>query len=145
MANLALYCSIKISTMAKTMKSSQAGGVDEYIAGFPKNVQKQLQVLRATIRKAVPGVEEAIKYGIPTFVLKGNLVSFGAWKDHIGFYPAPREVEGFKKALSAYEGAKSTAKFPLDKPLPVSLISKMVKFNAKRNQEKAKAKMKKKS
>lgn len=130
--------------MAKTMKSIQAGSVDEYIAGFPKDVQKKLQEVRKTIRKAAPGVEEAIKYGIPTFVLNGNLVSFGAWKSHIGFYPAPREVEGFKKALSAYDGAKSTAKFPLDQPLPVSLIAKMVKFNAKKNQERAKARMKKK-
>lgn len=130
--------------MAKTMKSMQSGSVDEYIAGFPKDVQKKLQEVRKTIRKAAPGVEEAIKYGIPTFVLNGNLVSFGAWKTHIGFYPAPREVDGFKKALSAYEGAKSTAKFPLDEPLPLLLISKMVKFNAKRNLERAKAKMLKK-
>src|SRR5690349_16264163 len=130
--------------MAKTMKSIPARSVDEYIAGFPENVQKKLQALRTTVRKAVPGVEEAIKYGIPTFVLNGNLVSFGAWKTHIGFYPAPREVEGFKKALSAYEGAKSTAQFPLDKPLPLPLITKIVKFNAKRNLEKLKAKMKKK-
>jgi uncharacterized protein YdhG (YjbR/CyaY superfamily) len=130
--------------MAKTMKSIQPGSVDEYIAGFPKDVQQKLQAVRTTIKKAVPGVEEAIKYGIPTFVLNGNLVSFGAWKTHIGFYPAPRGVDGFKKALSAYEGAKSTARFPLEEPLPLLLISKMVKFNAKKNLERAKAKMMKK-
>ena len=126
------------------MKKTLAGSIDEYIADFPEDVQKKLETLRATIRKAAPGVEEAIKYGMPTFVLNGNIVSFGAWKTHIGFYPAPREVEEFKKALSAYEGAKSTAQFPLDEPLPLPLITRRVTFNAKRNLEKAKAKMKKK-
>lgn len=130
--------------MAKTMKSTPAANMDEYIAGFPTNVQKKLNELRATIKKAAPDAEETIKYAMPTFTLNGNLVSFGAWKTHIGFYPVPRGVEAFKKALSVYDGAKSTAKFPLDNPLPTSLISKIVKFQAKRNSENAKAKAKKK-
>ena len=130
--------------MAKTMKSIPARNVDEYIAAFPENVQKKLEQLRATIKKAAPGAEETIKYAMPTYVYHGNMVSFGAWKTHIGFYPVPRGVDAFKKALSVYDGAKSTAKFPLDNPLPVGLIGKIVKFQAKRNLEKAKTRSKKK-
>ena len=102
-----------------------------------------LEVLRAAIRKSAPKAEETIKYAIPTFTLNGNLVSFAAWKNHIAFYPAPVGVEGFKKELAPYAGAKSTAKFPLDKPLPLALISKMVKHRVKQLAERAKSKKKK--
>jgi uncharacterized protein YdhG (YjbR/CyaY superfamily) len=126
--------------MAKTMKNIQAQNMDEYIAGFPKDIQKMLQEIRAAITKAAPEAVESIKYGIPTFTFNGNLVSFGAWKKHIGLYPVPREVEEFKKELSIYEGAKSTVKFPFGASFPLALIGKIVKFNVKRNLEKAQLK-----
>jgi uncharacterized protein YdhG (YjbR/CyaY superfamily) len=128
--------------MAKTMKTIPAKNIDEYIAGFPKDIQKKLEAIRTATSKAAPAAEETIKYAIPTFTLNGNLVSFAAFKNHIGFYPVPRGVEQFKKELSAYKGNKSTLQLPLDKPIPLALISKIVKFQVKRNLEKAKAKKK---
>jgi len=125
------------------MKTIQAETIDDYIAGFPKNIQKILEEVRATIQKAAPEAEEAIKYGIPTFTLKGNLVHFGAFKNHIGFYPTPGGIEAFKKELSVYEGAKGSIQFPLSKPMPLKLISKIVKFRVRQNLEKAKTKGKK--
>lgn len=118
--------------------------IDEYIAGFPKDVQEILEKIRMTIRKAAPDAEEIIKYQIPTFTLKGNLVHFGAFKKHIGFYPAPSGIEEFKEELSVYEGAKGSIKFPLDKPIPFALISKIVKFRVKENLGRGEAKRKKK-
>ena len=117
--------------------------IDEYIAGFPPDVQKILEKIRLTIRKAAPGAEEIIKYQIPTFTLKGNLVHFAAFKKHIGFYPAPTGIEKFKNELSVYERAKGSVKFPLDRPIPFNLISKIVKFRVKENLERAEAKGKK--
>jgi uncharacterized protein YdhG (YjbR/CyaY superfamily) len=95
--------------------------IDQYIAGFPPRVRASLRRMRAAIRKAAPGAREATKYQIPTFTLNGNLVHFAAFKNHIGFYPAPRAIEQFKTELSAYDGAKGTVRFPLDKPLPLAL------------------------
>jgi len=118
--------------------------IDEYIAGFPKDVQKILEKIRRTIRKAAPDAEETISYQMPTFTLRGNLVYFAAYKKHIGLYPAPRGIEQFKKELSAYEGSKGTVRFPLDEPIPFELISRIVKFRAKDNLERAAAKRKKK-
>jgi uncharacterized protein YdhG (YjbR/CyaY superfamily) len=118
--------------------------IDEYIASFPKDIQEILEKLRTTIRKAAPDAEEIINYQIPTFTLKGNLVHFAAFKKHIGFYPTPKGIEVFKKELSAYEGAKGSVKFPLDKPIPFDLISKIVTYRVKENLERAEAKMKKK-
>jgi uncharacterized protein YdhG (YjbR/CyaY superfamily) len=118
--------------------------IDEYIAGFPKEIQEILEKIRTTIRKAAPDAEEAIKYQIPTFTLKGNLVHFAAFKRHIGFYPAPRGIEKFKDELSAYEGAKGSVRFPLDEPIPYDLISEIVTFRVKDNLERAEAKGKKK-
>ena len=112
--------------------------IDEYIDGFPKDVQKHLQQLRATIKKAAPKSEEKIAYGIPTFTLNGNLVHFGGYKTHIGFYPAPSGLEAFKKELGPYLTGKGTAQFPLDKPLPLDLITQIVKFRVMKNLEKAK-------
>ena len=126
------------------MKNIQIENIDEYIAGFPKDIQKILEEVRTAIRKAVPEAKETIKYTIPTFTLNGNLVSFAAYKNHIGLYPVPREVDAFKKELSVYKGNKSTLQLPLDKPIPVGLISKIVKFLVKRDLEKAKSKSKKK-
>ena len=121
-------------------KNVPATTIDEYIAGYPKNVQKLLEEVRVTIKKAAPGAEEAIKYGIPTFILNGNLVHFGGFKNHIGFYPAPSGIEEFKKELSKYAGAKGSVQFPIDKPLPLALITKIVKFRVKKNLEKIKTK-----
>ena len=119
--------------------------IDEYIAGFPNDVQKMLEKIRMTIRKAVPDAEEAISYQIPTFTLKGKyLIYFAAFKKHIGLYPAPRGIEKFKKELSVYEGGKGTVRFPLDKPIPFGLIERIVKFRVKESLERAKAKGKKK-
>ena len=112
--------------------------IDEYIAGFPNNVQEILQKIRATIRQAAPDAEEKISYQMPTFFLNGNLVHFAAFKKHIGFYPVPSGIEKFKKELSAYKGAKGSVQFPLDQPIPYDLITKIVKFRVKENLEKAK-------
>ena len=117
--------------------------IDEYIAGFPNDVQKILEKIRLTIRKAAPDAEETIKYQMPTFTLNGNLIHFAAFKKHIGLYPVPRGSETFKDELSKYEGAKSTVRFPLDKPIPFALISKIVKFRVKKNLERAEVKGKK--
>src|SRR5689334_19829733 len=130
--------------MVRTMKTTQAGNIDEYIAGFPKDIQKMLEEVRATIRKAAPEAKEAIKYAIPTFTLNGNLVHFAAFKNHIGFYPAPVGIEAFKKELSPYEGAKGSVKFPIDKPLPLALISEIVKFRVQKNSESTETKARKK-
>ena len=127
------------------MKKGQAapGTIDDYIAGFPPDVRRRLQDIRSTIRKAAPAAEEAISYQMPTFRLHGNLVHFAAFKNHIGFYPAPRAIEEFKKELAVYEGSKGTVRFPLDKPLPLGLIGRMVKFRVKKNLEQAAAKQSK--
>ena len=124
------------------MKTAKAGfsSIDEYIATFTEETQKVLEQVRATIRAAAPQAEEKIAYQIPTFFLKGNLVHFAAFKHHIGFYPAPRGIEKFKKELSAYDGAKGTARFPLDKPMPLKLIAKIVKFRVADNLGKAERK-----
>ncbi len=122
------------------MTSDKPKDIDEYIAGFPKNIQNILNNIRATIKKAAPQAEETIKYAIPTFTLNGNLVYFAAYKNHIGFYPAPRKNEVFKKELSEYKGAKGTVQFPMDKPIPLNLISRIVKFKVKDNLEKVRKK-----
>jgi len=118
--------------------------IDEYIATFPEATQKILKKIRATIKAAAPDAEEKISYQMPTFTLKGNLVHFAAFKNHIGFYPTPTGIEKFKKELSVYEGAKGSVQFPLDKPIPYDLISKIVRFRVKENLANAEAKVKKK-
>jgi len=117
--------------------------IDEYIAGFSPEIRRILNTVRATIRKSAPGAEEAIKYRLPTFVLRGNLVHFGAFKNHIGFYATPSGNAEFRRQLSAYKGAKGSVQFPLDKPMPLELISKMVKFRVKENLARAAEKSKK--
>jgi len=128
------------------MRSNQTPpkDIDEYIAAFPNDVQNILQKIRMTIGNAAPDAEETIKYQMPTFTLKGNLVHFAAFKKHIGFYPVPTGIEKFKKELSVYEGGKGSVQFPLDKPIPFNLISKIVKFRVKENLEKAAARRKRK-
>ncbi len=112
--------------------------VDAYIHTYPHDVQALLQNMRKVIHTTAPQAEEAIKYGLPTFVLNGkNLVHFGGFKKHIGFYPAPSGIRAFQKELSAYEGAKGSIQFPLDKPLPLALIKKIVQFRVKENMQHA--------
>jgi uncharacterized protein YdhG (YjbR/CyaY superfamily) len=120
-----------------------ANNIDEYIAGFPDDVQAILQHIRATIREAAPDVQETINYGIPTFTLYGNLVHFAAFKKHIGFYPTPSGIEKFKAELAVYESAKGSVQFPLDQPIPYELIERMVTFRVHENQGKKAAKRKK--
>ncbi len=107
--------------------------IDEYIATFPDEVQKILQELRATIRASAPDAEEKISYQMPTFFLKGNLVHFAAYKNHVGFYPTPSGIEKFQQELSKYEGAKGSVKFPIDQPLPLTLVQKIVEFRVLEN------------
>jgi uncharacterized protein YdhG (YjbR/CyaY superfamily) len=118
--------------------------IDEYIAEFPESVQQRLEKIRATIKKAAPKAQEKISYQIPALTLDGrDLIYFAGFKNHISVYPAPRGSEEFKKELSAYGGGKGTVQFPLDKPIPYGLISRIVKFRIKANLEKAKPKKKK--
>ncbi len=117
--------------------------IDDYISTFPKDVQDVLQEIRKTIHKAAPDAEEAISYQLPTFKLNGNLVHFAAWKNHIGFYPTPSGTKEFQKEISKYAFAKGSIQFPLDEPMPLSLITKIVKYRVKESQEKQKAKLSK--
>ena len=120
------------------MQTKVAKDIDEYIARFPDNVQKMLRKIRTTIRKAAPQAKEAISYQMPTFKLNGNLIHFAAYKNHIGLYPTPRAIEHFKKQLARYEGSKGAIRLPLDEPVPVDLISDIVKFRVNMNLEKTK-------
>lgn len=107
---------------------------------FPKDVQQRLQKMRLTIKKAAPQAKEKISYGIPSFTLNGMLVWFAAFKNHIGFYPRTSAIAAFKTELSAYKRAKGSVQFPFDKPVPIPLISRMVKFRVKENLSKGKKK-----
>lgn len=111
--------------------------IDDYIAGFPPDVQEILEKIRMIIRQAAPEAAEAIKYQIPTFTLQGNLVHFAAFKKHIGFYPTPTGTEKFQEALSIYESGKGSVRFPLDKPIPYDLITDIVRFRVQESLEKA--------
>jgi uncharacterized protein YdhG (YjbR/CyaY superfamily) len=123
----------------------QPKDIDDYISIYPKKIQKLLQTIRTTIAKAAPDAEEAISYQIPTFKLKGNLVHFAAFKNHLGFYPGADGVATFKKELSKYETSKGTIQFPFDQILPLKLISDIVKYRVMVNENKAKAKSKPKA
>ena len=118
------------------MQKINYSNIDEYIQTFPEEIRRILQKIRMTINEATPDAEEAISYQIPTFKLNGNLVHFGAYKKHIGLYPAPRGNNKFKKELAAYKVGKGTVRFPLDKPIPLQLIKKIVEYRAKENLEK---------
>ena len=114
--------------------------IDRYISDFPRETQLKLEQVRATILKAAPKAEEVISYKMPAYKLNGMLVWFAGYKNHIGLYPGANGIEAFKKEIAAYKWAKGSVQFPLDKPLPLGLITKMVKFKVKTNLEKAKAK-----
>jgi uncharacterized protein YdhG (YjbR/CyaY superfamily) len=126
------------------MESNAPQNIDEYIAGFPENVRGILEKIRLTILRAAPDAEETIKYKIPTFTLNGNLVYFAAFKNQIGFYATPNGNEAFQEELSSYKQGKGSVQFPLDKPIPFGLISKIVKFRVKENFGKVKSGAKKK-
>jgi len=120
------------------MKSAKVNfqSIDEYIATFPEDVQKIMQQLRTTIKAAAPEAEEKISYNMPTFMLNGKyLVYFAGWKNHIAFYGAPRGDPEFTEDLSVYETGKGTLQFPYDTPLPLDLITKIVKFKAAENRK----------
>ena len=117
--------------------------IDNYIAGFPPEVQKLLEQARATIQKAAPNAHETISYGLPTFKQDGILVHFAAFTNHIGFYALPSGNAAFQEELSAYKTGKGSIQFPFDKPLPLGLITKMVKFRVEENTNKAAIKKKK--
>jgi len=117
-----------------------AGGfqsIDEYIGAFPADRQALLQAMRATIRAAAPDAVERISYQMPTFWQNGNLVHFAALKNHIGFYPTPSGIEAFKDELSRYEGTKGAIRFPVDEPLPLELVGKIVRFRVTENRRRA--------
>jgi uncharacterized protein YdhG (YjbR/CyaY superfamily) len=130
------------------MKTKQTAprDIDEYIAGFPTDVQEKLEKIRMTIKKAAPDAEETISYKIPTFNLKGkHLIYFAAYKNHIALYPAPIGNPEFTAEIAAYESGKGTLQFRLDKPIPFNLIRRIVKYRAKENVDKAAAKGQKSS
>lgn len=109
---------------------------DAYISGYPNETQKSLKQLRATIKKAAPQAEEVISYGMPAYKWNGMLVYFAAYEKHIGFYPGSSGIAAFKKELASYKTSKGTVQFPVDEPVPLPLIARIVKFRLKENQEK---------
>ena len=113
------------------MKTATPNNIDDYIAGFPRDVQETLQKIRGIIKDAAPDAKETIKYRMPTFEVHGNLVHFAGFEKHIGFYPTPSAIEAFGSDLSGYKSAKGSVQFPLDKPLPSALIRRMVEFRVK--------------
>jgi uncharacterized protein YdhG (YjbR/CyaY superfamily) len=125
--------------MISRSSKQKAKTVGEYIAMYPSNVQSILKKLRQTIKESAPGAQEVISYQIPTFKLNGNLVHFGAFEDHIGFFPTSSGKEAFKKELSKYKGGKGTVQFPFDRPIPYDLVSKIVKYRVKENLAKEKS------
>ena len=119
--------------------------VEEYIATFPEDIQYRLHKIRDTIRKTAPQAEELISYSMPLYKLNGMLISFAAWKEHIGMYPIPAVTGEVKKKLGPYKDAKATLRFPIDQPLPTGLIAQVVKLRMKENALKAKLKAMKKA
>lgn len=126
------------------MQRTKPANIEEYIAAFPVKTQYILEQIRNTIKEAAPLAEEKISYGIPAFILRGSyLIYFAGYKNHIGLYPSPIGIEAFKKEIAEYNRGKATLQFPLDKPMPLWLITKIVKFRVKENNEKIKEKSKK--
>jgi uncharacterized protein YdhG (YjbR/CyaY superfamily) len=121
------------------MKSTTTGTgtIDEYIAAFPEEIRKKLEGLRAAIKASAPDAEEKISYQMPAFAQKGILVYFAAFKNHIGFFPTASGIRAFKDELSGYDCSKGTVRFPLDKPLPLKLVGRIVKYRVAENMKKA--------
>lgn len=130
--------------MAAAMKRIIAKNVDEYIRSFPLPAKAALQNIRKTIKAAAPKAEELISYGIAGYKYHGMLIYFAGFTNHVSVYPAPRTAERFKKELTGYKGGKGTVQFPLDKPIPLDLVKRIVKYRMKQNEEKAAAKSGKK-
>ena len=126
-------------------KKSGFSSIDEYIATFPEETQKILNEIRATIKSTAPEADEKISYQMPTFYLKGNLIHFAAFKNHIGLYPTPSGTEAFKTELAAYKGGKGSIRFPIDQPIPLKLVDDIVRFRVAENLKKAEGKAKKRS
>lgn len=110
--------------------------IDEYIADFPEDIQNLLNQMRETIQKASPEATEKISYAMPTFDLGGNLVHFAAFKNHIGFYPASSGIAAFQEEISAYKNSKGAVQFPINQPLPLALVKKIVQFRTQENLKK---------
>jgi uncharacterized protein YdhG (YjbR/CyaY superfamily) len=115
--------------------------IDEYIAFFPEDVQAKLRELRAVIQAAAPDALEKIGYQMPTFYLEGNLVHFAAYQNHIGFYPAASGVAHFMDELAAYKTSKGAIQFPIQQPIPLDLVTRIVKFRAAENLDRARTKV----
>lgn len=120
------------------MNAAKPNSIDEYIADFPEEVQRVLAQVRATIRAAAPEAQEAIAYAMPAFKLNGPLVYFAGYKNHIGFYATPTGHKAFAAELSVFKQGKGSVQFPLDQPMPLDLITRIVKFRVQENLAKAK-------
>ena len=124
------------------MKNSLAAprSVDDYIGGFPDELQRVLRRVRRVIQRAVPTADEVICYQMPTYRMEGNLVHFALCKNHLGFYPAPSGIAAFSRQLAGFKTSKGAVQFPLDQPIPLDLIRDIVMFRVKENRAKAAAK-----
>ncbi|MEI6508940.1 MAG: DUF1801 domain-containing protein [Bacteroidota bacterium] len=122
------------------MNTKKPDTIDEYIDTYPKDIQKLLKQVKTAIKKAAPGAEEVISYSMPAFKLNGLLVWFAAHTHHIGFYPKASGIEHFKKEITKYKSSKGAVQFPVNEPLPIALITEMVKFRANENLQKLKKK-----
>ncbi len=122
------------------METAKFQTVDAYIASCPAGIRPKLQQLRKIIRETAPGAEESISYNMPGYKFKGPLVYFASNKAHIGFYPTPSPLTAMEKELAGYKTSKGAIQFPHDKPLPVTLVKKILKFKLKENEAKEKAK-----
>ena len=119
-----------------TRKKARPKNITGYIRAAPKEAQKKLREMRACIRKSAPGAKESLKWGMPAFSYGRILVTFAAFPHHIGFYPTPSAVRAFAKELSKYVTASASIQFPLEKPLPLSLIRKITAFRVRESVEK---------
>ena len=120
------------------MENNNYSDIDSYIEGFPSDIQLILRQVRETIKKAAPDASEKISYRMPTYYMNGNLVHFAAFTHHIGFYPTPTGIEKFNKELAIYKSSKGAVQFPIDKPMPLELITKIVLFRVEENRTRAK-------
>lgn len=111
--------------------------INDYLSRFPAEIQKVLEQIRRTVKKAAPDAEETIKYGMPAFMLNGNQIYFAAFKKHVGFYPVPTGNKDFKKEFKGFKTGKGSIQFPFDKPMPIDLISKIVRYNFSKNLDKS--------
>jgi uncharacterized protein YdhG (YjbR/CyaY superfamily) len=127
----------KVEGVKRPDREAEAALVERYIQGFPKETREKLEELRQTIRSAAPEATEIISYQMPTFFLDGNLVYYAGFKEHIGFYPTPHGITAFEAELAPYKRGKGSIRFPLDEPLPVGLIRKIVKLRVEENSAKA--------